>query len=291
MRTKKDLTDNNRTAILQQLLARMVDHKTLPRRALAASPSPLVLTEAREERSFRQEPQARLCCLTLVPKARRTTFRSIAAAMTMPKSTLHDYHRRGIFVKYSSTVKPALTDVNKAHNGLCRCGRKVVLRHASSQSNYLAPDEDPPHLTVKSKTFIMKVMFLSTVARSRWDHDKCEWFDGKIGTWHFTDRVPALRGSRNTPAGTMVMKPVSVTRDVYTPKLLDKVIPAIKANWPQDETKGVIIQQDNSRPHVPPSDPRIVAACTSGGWAMQERFQPPQMPDLNVLDLGFFRAL
>ncbi|ETV69565.1 hypothetical protein H257_14801 [Aphanomyces astaci] len=237
--------------------------------------------------------------LKLVPKARRTTFRSIAAAMSMPKSILHDYYRRGIFVEYSSSVKPALTDSNKAvqlkwaidhvhpHDGLCPCRRKVVLRHAS----YLVPDEAPPHRTVKSKTFITKVMFLSTVARPRWDHDNDEWFDGNIGTWHFMERVPALRGSRNRPAGTMVTKPVSVTREVYRTMLLDNVIPAVKAKWPQGETKGVIIQQDNGKLHVPLSNPRIVAACTGGGWAMQVRFQAPNSPDLNVLDLGFFRAL
>ncbi|RLO03847.1 hypothetical protein DYB28_007542, partial [Aphanomyces astaci] len=51
------------------------------------------------------------------------------------------------------------------------------------------------------------------------------------------------------PAETMVTKPVSVTREVYTTMLLDKVIPAIKAKWPQGETKGVITQQDNTKPH------------------------------------------
>ncbi|ETV70159.1 hypothetical protein H257_14324 [Aphanomyces astaci] len=66
----------------------------------------------------------------------------------------------------------------------------------------------------------------------------------------------------------MVMKPVSVTREVYMTMLLDNVIPAIKAKWPQGETKGVIIQQDNAKPHVPPSDPRIVAACTGGGCSV-----------------------
>ncbi|KAF0723503.1 hypothetical protein AaE_009860 [Aphanomyces astaci] len=120
------------------------------------------------------------------------------------------------------------------------------------KSNYLAHDEDPPHRTVKSKTFITKVMFLSAIARLRWDHDKGEWLDGKIGTWHFTERVPTLRGSRKRPAGTMVTNPVSVTREVYKTMLLDKVIPAIKAKWPKGETKGVIIQQDNSKPHIPP---------------------------------------
>ncbi|ETV68874.1 hypothetical protein H257_15227 [Aphanomyces astaci] len=85
MCAKKDLTDNDRTAILQQLLARMT------------SPSPLVLTEAwfAESGTEMQStcptsfPRASLnlkhdsvaACLKLVPKARRTTFGSIAAAV------------------------------------------------------------------------------------------------------------------------------------------------------------------------------------------------------------------
>ncbi|ETV79928.1 hypothetical protein H257_07131 [Aphanomyces astaci] len=320
MRAKKDLTDNDRTAILQQqLLARMVDHKTLPRGALAdvavsfgvdRSTVRRIWHRATVDLSDKLRPCQPVCSrkkgrsgrnlkhdsvaarLKLVPKARRTKFRSIAAAMSMPKSTLHDYYRRGIFVKYSSTVKPALTDSNKAVRlkwAIDHVHPAGPTRLHLRQHDRLCPS--PPHRTVKSKTFITKVMFLSAVARPRWDHDKDEWFDGKIGTWHFTERVPALRGSRNRPAGSMVTKPVSVTREVYTTMLLDNAIPAIKAKWPQGETKGVIIQQDNAKPHVPPSDPRIVAACTGGGWAMQVRFQPPNSPDLNVLDLGFFRAL
>ncbi|ETV97618.1 hypothetical protein H310_09514 [Aphanomyces invadans] len=59
--------------------------------------------------------------------------------------------------------------------------------------------------------------------------------------------------------------------------LIDNVIPAIKAKWPAGDTKHVRIQQDNAKPHVPPMDPRIVAAAKA--------------MDLNVLDLGFFRSI
>ncbi|ETV75547.1 hypothetical protein H257_10362 [Aphanomyces astaci] len=87
------------------------------------------------------------------------------------------------------------------------------------------------------------------------------------------------------------MKTVSVTRETYKAMLVDKVIPAIRAKWPRGETKAVKIQQDNARPHVPPSDVDVVAACKADGWDMEVVFQPPNSPDLNVLDLGFFRAI
>ncbi|ETV98899.1 hypothetical protein H310_08391 [Aphanomyces invadans] len=51
--------------------------------------------------------------LRAIPKARLTTFRSVAAVMKVPKSTLHRYYKKGMFVKYSSVLKPALTDANK----------------------------------------------------------------------------------------------------------------------------------------------------------------------------------
>ncbi|ETV70158.1 hypothetical protein H257_14323 [Aphanomyces astaci] len=188
MRAKEDLTDNDRTAILQQLLARV-----------QTSPSPLVLNEARfaesgtelqstcptsfaraslsaegkkfvlagtSSRNLKLDSVA--AHLKLVPKARRTTFRSIATAMSKPQSALHDYYRRGIFVKYSSTIKPALTDSNKAVQlNMMDCvhvDEKWFFATRVHKSYYLAPDEAPPHRTVKSKTFITKVMFLSAVA-------------------------------------------------------------------------------------------------------------------------------
>ncbi|RHY73292.1 hypothetical protein DYB34_013211 [Aphanomyces astaci] len=151
-----------------------------------------------------------------VPKSKRTTFRSIAAALNMPRSTLHDYYKRGIFVKYSSSVRPSLTDANKVvrvkwamdhlhvvDGSQVGFGNLMEYVHVDEKwffgtsvkkTYYLAPGEEPPHRTCKSKHFINKVMFLSAVARPRWDPVKNEWFDGKIGTWHFTTKVPAVRG-------------------------------------------------------------------------------------------------
>ena len=76
------------------------------------------------------------------------------------------------------------------------------------------------------------------------------------------------------------------------PKMLvDNVLPAIKAKWPEDRPKTVFIQQDNARPLVGEADLDVMAACCSGGWNISIKCQPPNSPDLNVLDLGFFRAI
>ncbi|KAF0692796.1 Aste57867_16158 [Aphanomyces stellatus] len=97
------------------------------------------------------------------------------------------------------------------------------------------------------------------------------------GTWHFTEVVLAQRRSFLRDAGTPVMKTVPVTRDIYKSML--------------EDTRKVKIQQDNARPHVPPLGLDVVAACKADGWDMEVVFQPPNSPDMNVLDLGFFRAI
>ncbi|RLO09728.1 hypothetical protein DYB28_004469 [Aphanomyces astaci] len=58
-----------------------------------------------------------------IPQSRRYCFRSLAHALGMPKSTLHDYFKRGVFAKYYSVRKPALTESNKV------CRLKWALDH------------------------------------------------------------------------------------------------------------------------------------------------------------------
>ncbi|KAF0693687.1 Aste57867_15372 [Aphanomyces stellatus] len=244
------------------------------------------------------------------PQSIRYCFRSLAGAMGIPKSTLHSYFKRGVIAKYSSVMKPALTEANK----LCRLnwaiqhvhdddGAKVIdpmydIVHVDEKwffmarikkKVYGAPGEKVKQRSCKSKRHLLKVMFLSAVARPRWDESRQEWFDGKIGTWHFTEVVLAQRRSCRRDTGTP--KTVPVTRDTYKSMLVSHVIPAIRSKWPKEDTRKVKIQQDNARPHVPPLDLDVVAACKADGWDMEVVFQPPNSHDMNVLDLGFFRAI
>ncbi|ETV90726.1 hypothetical protein H310_14515 [Aphanomyces invadans] len=110
--------------------------------------------------------------------------------------------------------------------------------------------------------------------------------------------VLALHGSEedcvNRPAGTIVYKPVSVTRDVYRSYLVDKVIPALKQKWrpfSYDAPPTTFVQQDNAKSHVAPDDVSVVSSCMSGGWDIRVLNQPAQSPDMNVLDLGFFNSI
>jgi len=93
---------------------------------------------------------------------------------------------------------------------------------------YLAPGETPPEREVQSKGNITKVMFLAAVARPRFDEEGVCVFEGKIGMWPFVKKVPGQRNSVNRPAGTMVTRSVTVTRQRYRDMLLEKVLPAIQ---------------------------------------------------------------
>lgn len=83
---------------------------------------------------------------------------------------------------------------------------------------------------------------------------------------------------------------VEVTKEVCKQKLLDDVFPAIKAKWPGGPAE-FFFQQDNAPSHNIGDDPDIVAAGTEGGWNIKLLNQPPNSPDTNNLDLGFFNSI
>jgi hypothetical protein len=134
-------------------------------------------------------------------------------------------------------------------------------------------------------------MFLTTVARQRYNAEGACTFDGKIGIWPFLERVQTQRGYVHCPAGTWETKPVSVTAERYWMFMIEKVLPAIKASWPDCE-HGITIQQDGALSHIKQDDPAFLATATAGNWEIKLLLtQPAQSLDTNLLDLSFFRAL
>ena len=158
------------------------------------------------------------------------------------------------------------------------------------QRYYLGAGEELPVRKVQHKSHIQKVMFLAVAGRSRRDTVANRSFDGKIGIFPFMRRVPAQRSSRNRAAGTMETKMVEVTKAFYKQKMLDEVFPAIKRTWPGGPS-NVSVQQDNAPAHRINDDPDIVAAGTADDWNIRLINQPPNSPDTNILDLGFFNSI
>ena len=52
-----------------------------------------------------------------------------------------------------------------------------------------------------------------------------------------------------------------------------------------------MIQQDNARPHLQPNDLEFTEAAKNLGIDVRIDLQPPNSPDLNVLDLGYFNSI
>ena len=54
-------------------------------------------------------------------------------------------------------------------------------------------------------------------------------------------------------------------------------------------TIEVIIQQDNAKPHAHHEDPALQDEMVKDSLTIKLANQPSNSPDMNVLDLGFFR--
>ena len=85
--------------------------------------------------------------------------------------------------------------------------------------------------------------------------------------------------------------PLNVDRDTYRDFLIKKVFPAIREKFPANTGRIVEIQQDNAKPHCIWNDSIVLDGGRRSGWKLKLLNQPPNSPDLNVLDLGFSNAI
>ena len=109
-------------------------------------------------------------------------------------------------------------------------------------------------------------MFLVAVARPRFDAFSNEVFSGKIGIFPLTTLEPAKRSSGNRVARTLETKLIlSITKDVTRSWLIEKVLPTIRAKWPQGHEGPIYIQQDNARPHISVNDSEFLEASSRDG--------------------------
>ena len=83
-----------------------------------------------------------------------------------------------------------------------------------------------------------------------------------------------------------------MNRNVMRDYLIQKCIPAIRDNWPEEDIGAPIyIQQDNAKTHVLPTDPELCEAIENSGLDIRLMFQPANSLDMNILDLGFFASI
>ncbi|KAK9672836.1 hypothetical protein RND81_12G128200 [Saponaria officinalis] len=240
--------------------------------------------------------------------------------------TIHSWVKEGLLKAHSSPLHPKLNDVNKIQR-MKHALQSLVIEQVEQETfdlnaiptteikfkemshiihmdenwffitndnhkYYLANGEELSYRSCQSKRYITKVMFMCAVSRPVYSPEGELLFDEKIGMFPFTKQQPAARRSRYRQRGTMETKAIeSITKEVTKAWIIEKVIPAIKSKWPEGASKHILIQQDNAKPHIKNDDPEFMAAATSDGFNIELFFQPPNSPDLNTNDLGYFRAL
>ncbi|ETV78739.1 hypothetical protein H257_07582 [Aphanomyces astaci] len=223
-----------------------------------------------------------------IPPHLRITFASLAASSGIPPSTLWRVLQTRKLQRRTSQLEPMMTDKHKADrvdfvrsfvrstgNGPMRwddmhdsvhIDEKWFYLMLVNRRYYLWHDEAVPIRKFSSKRHIIKVVFLTAVARPRYNYNSRTMWDGKIGIWPFVSVVPAQRKNKNRDRGTSVTTPVTVTKPVYREYLLKHVIPTIKEVWPGRRSEPIYIQQDNARPHVEVDDADVtMAGCSDGG--------------------------
>ncbi|KAE8781434.1 hypothetical protein D1007_45294 [Hordeum vulgare] len=274
------------------------------------------VSNKKKGRSGRKRKDLDLSRTSTIPLNKRRTIRALARSLSVPRSTLHRRFQMDELKRVTNTVKPTLKPENKVRRlefcismldelwistsrplfkpmtNIVHIDGKWYDMKRAKNTYYLLPGEPPPVRTVPNTNSIGKIVFLTAVAKPRYNDDGEVTFNGKIGTWAFVEETEAVRKSQNRAKGTKELKSVKVTRNVSRDYLINKVIPAIRDKWPdEDEGATIFIQQDNVKPHVLPNDVSFREVVEQTDLHIQLVQQPPNNPDFNVLDLCFHNSL
>ena len=98
---------------------------------------------------------------------------------------------------------------------------------------------------------------------------------------------------KNWPKGALVWKNKMVTQEVYQDLLIPKLLPAIMEKWPRSDrlSRKIFIQQDGAKNHISEDDKVFKDALMEKGVNAKLYMRAANSPDVNLLDLGFFRAI
>ena len=84
-----------------------------------------------------------------------------------------------------------------------------------------------------------------------------------------------------------------VTKEFYRELLISKLILAILEKWPRRDRmlRTIYIQQDGVKNHICEDDKEFNNTLMEQDIDAKLYMQTPNSPDVNLLDLGFFRAI
>jgi hypothetical protein len=264
-----------------------------------------------------------------IPLKQRRSIRKLAAQVGIPATTISNFMKPRtkeegavpVIFRHISKLKPTLTEANRFERYLfaseqvnqstvqlmrprfldqmdrVHIDEKWFNMCQDGEGYILVDGEAPPQRHVKHKNFIGKVLFLCAQARPRWDpHTNTQW-DGKIGIWPIGKYKAAARSSVHRPAGTMEWHNETIDNDVYRDLLVNFVLTEIMDKWPVGQWNNpnfkIRIQQDGAGGHCSHNDAFLADTLEELGLTDKISFytQPPNSPDLNILDLGLFNAL
>ncbi|ETV96549.1 hypothetical protein H310_10260 [Aphanomyces invadans] len=271
-------------------------HRTTVVRIWKAFQQNALLPSIKARRSGRPPvytPEAIASTVRELTQSLRSTMSDMSEATGIPLGSLHRALTAGTLQRRSTRIKPLLSDTNKEQR-VVFCRSHV---RPSGLPETLVFDDmwDVVHLDesgsmrTSTKRFIPTVTFLAAVARPRHDPESDVNFDGKIEYGLWVEFLPAVRSSGNRPAGSLVPTLVNLDAAVYRKYVITRVIPAIKLKFPT-ANKRVVLQHDNATPHGSLIDADFASVSTDR-WTFVVRCQPPNSPDLFVLDLGFFASI
>ena len=257
--------------------------------------------------------------VTTIPLKKRTTYKRLAKELQLSTTTIWRMVREeNNLRRHTSSVKPTLTNNNKVQRiefaltkidnnsrgplfidmmNEVHVDEKWFFITKNQETYIMSPDEDEPKRNIKHKGYVTKVMFLCAMARPRYDATKRQMWDGKVGLWPIGHFAPAQRSSVNRPSGTPIWNNDTVDREMYRKFLINDVLPAIVDCWPasewNDENTTIHIQQDGAKAHIACDDEEWMNALRSFGVQQKINIytQPPNSPDCNINDLGFFNSL
>jgi hypothetical protein len=191
----------------------------------------------------------------------------------------------------------SLSKASQIMFGLMKHGAWFYLMAMKGKRKELPEQPREPDKQVVSRMHIPKVMFLMAVGLPQILPDGTV-FDGKIGLWDITKLVPAKRGSKNRPRGTVETKSTAMTAKEFKNKMADPggVFDMIEHKLGSYFTNPIHVtinvQQDGAKPHIAKTIiPAIKEESKKGKRLINMQTQPPQSPDLNVLDLAFINSI
>ena len=263
-----------------------------------------------------------------IPLKARRNYRTLSVSLGIPTTTLHQIvTKENVIRRHSSALIPAL-DEQKKVSRLLYCIEQVYpvpdaatgkyyyktlygrvdvdekwFRLTEDQENYFLvrgneeegdSNEEIPVRRTRNKNYVTKVLFLCAQAHPCWDPHRNGWWDGKLGMWPIGSYKLVQRGAST---GQLRWKDKTITQDVYRELLLEKVVVAIEQKWPRNEWNNpqvvIRIQQDGPNSHIKPDDADWILGLQQKGLENKLLLytQPANSPDLNINDLGFFRAL